>query len=375
MAKWKELKDYLTGRLYFAAAEDPQAEDLMTTTYLRDTATEAGLRTAALLMKDIGWDAAAHTFVDLEGAPIKSIFKLYPWEWLAHEAFGPMLLETYRNVQWIEPIWKMLWSNKALLAVLWELYPNHPNLLPAYLDGPRDLTRYVKKPKLGREGANITLVGDTTIDRPGDYGEEGFVWQALAPVPTLRRQSPHHRIVGRRRRRVRDGHPGVGRADHGQLEPLRAAHVSITTREAQTEDFDGSHAPRCSSGSGAVCLDGSRYRSRAAGQCSAAVYSAITSHHEMTLIRAGNRAAALSFGGALVGFVIPVAKAVAQSTGMTDLIVWSAIAFVAQLLAYGAAALLVPHLRSSIEHDHVASAASPAGGTCDRDWNPQRRCR
>ena len=127
-------------------------------------------------------NAVARQFVDLDGAPIQSVFKLYPWEWLVHEEFGPRLLETYRNVQWIEPIWKMLWSNKTLLAVLWELYPNHPNLLPAYLDGPRDLTRYVKKPKLAREGANITLVGDTTIKTTGDYGEEGFVWQALAPV-------------------------------------------------------------------------------------------------------------------------------------------------------------------------------------------------
>jgi putative membrane protein len=87
----------------------------------------------------------------------------------------------------------------------------------------------------------------------------------------------------------------------------------------------------------------------------AAVYSAITSHHEMALIRTGNRAAALSYGGALVGFAIPVAKAVAQSVSTIDLVVWSAIAFVAQLLAYGAATLLVPHLRKSIEHDHVAS--------------------
>jgi putative membrane protein len=87
----------------------------------------------------------------------------------------------------------------------------------------------------------------------------------------------------------------------------------------------------------------------------AAVYSMITSHHEMTLIRSGNKAAALSFGGALVGFAIPVAKAVAQSVSIVDLVVWSAIAFVAQLLAYGAAALLVPHLRKSIEHDQVAS--------------------
>ncbi len=193
VAKWRELKTDLSGRLYFAAAEDVQAEDLMTTTYVRDTATEAGLDTAALLMKDIGWESTGRQFVDLDGTPIRSIFKLYPWEWLVHEDFGPHLLDTYRTVQWIEPIWKMLWSNKALLAVLWELYPNHPNLLPAYLDGPRDLTRYVKKPKLAREGANITLVADTTMETPGDYGEEGFVWQALPEVPVF---DGHHAVVG-----------------------------------------------------------------------------------------------------------------------------------------------------------------------------------
>lgn len=87
----------------------------------------------------------------------------------------------------------------------------------------------------------------------------------------------------------------------------------------------------------------------------AAVYSAITSHHEMTLIRAGNKAAALSFGGTIIGFVIPVGKSVAQSVSLVDLLVWSGIAFVAQLCAYGAAALLVPHLRKSIEDDHIAS--------------------
>jgi glutathionylspermidine synthase len=185
VAKWRELKDYTASPLYFAAAEDPQGEDLMTVTYLRDTATEAGLNTAALLMKDIGWDDDARVFVDLDNRPIGSIFKLYPWEWLLHEAFGDRLLQTLDRTQWIEPIWKLLWSSKALLPTLWELYPNHPNLLPAYLDGPRDLTRYVKKPRLGREGANITLVGDTTVETGGDYGEEGFVYQALAPVPVF----------------------------------------------------------------------------------------------------------------------------------------------------------------------------------------------
>jgi putative membrane protein len=87
----------------------------------------------------------------------------------------------------------------------------------------------------------------------------------------------------------------------------------------------------------------------------ATLYSAITSHREIVLIRAGNKAAALSFGGAIVGFVIPLGKAVAQSVSLIDLLVWSAVAFVAQLCAYGVAALLVPHLRKSIDEDHVAS--------------------
>jgi glutathionylspermidine synthase len=193
VAKWKELKDYCRSPLYFAAAEDVQAEDLMTVTYLRDTATEAGHETASLLMKDLGWDGRARQFADLDGRTIQSIFKLYPWEWLVHETFGGYLLDTYNDVQWIEPIWKMLWSNKALLAILWELYPNHPNLLPAYLDGPRDLTRYVKKPRMSREGANITYVGDTRIETTGDYGDEGFVYQALAPVPVF---DGNHAVIG-----------------------------------------------------------------------------------------------------------------------------------------------------------------------------------
>jgi glutathionylspermidine synthase len=193
VAKWKELKDYCASPLYFAAAEDVQAEDLMTVTYLRDTATEAGHDTASLLMKDLGWDADARELVDQQGSAIKSLFKLYPWEWIVHENFGPHVLETYRNVQWIEPIWKMLWSNKALLAVLWELYPNHPNLVPAYLDSPRELSRYVKKPKMAREGANITYVGDTKIETGGDYGEEGFVYQALARVPVF---EGNHAVIG-----------------------------------------------------------------------------------------------------------------------------------------------------------------------------------
>jgi glutathionylspermidine synthase len=54
-----------------------------------------------------------------------------------------------------EPIWKMILSNKAVLPILWELFPNHPNLLPAYFteeEAKMNLSEhgYVKKPIFGK---------------------------------------------------------------------------------------------------------------------------------------------------------------------------------------------------------------------------------
>lgn len=193
IAKWKELKDYLSPKsaLYFTHLDDPQGEDAMTATYLRDTAQQAGLETSGILITDIGWDSNKDLFVDLTDHPMYSIFKLYPWEWLIHEKFGPNLLKTYDQISWMEPIWKMLFSNKGILPILWELNPNHPNLLEAYFDGPHTMTEYVRKPKMSREGANITLVSRSgTTETAGDYGEEGFIYQALAPIPTIDDRRP-----------------------------------------------------------------------------------------------------------------------------------------------------------------------------------------
>lgn len=71
----------------------------------------------------------------------------------------------------IKPAWKMILSNKAILAVLWELFPGHPYLLPAYFESDR-LTNYVRKPIPSREGANIDMVmGEELICRTGgEYG-------------------------------------------------------------------------------------------------------------------------------------------------------------------------------------------------------------
>ena len=180
ISQWGDIKPYLKGDLlYFASMRND--EDAMTATYLRDTAQQAGIATASLFVRDIGWNGGRREFRDPEERRIQSVFALYPWEWLLKDFSGP-ILETYGETIWIEPIWKMLWSNKALLAVLWELFPGHPNLLEAHLGGPCAMAEFVKKPLLSREGANVTIHrrdGDTATD--GTYGEEGFVWQAVAP--------------------------------------------------------------------------------------------------------------------------------------------------------------------------------------------------
>ncbi len=181
IAKWKDLKDYVTEPVYFGHVDT--WEDNFTVTYLRDTAEQAGLKTADILMPNIGFNQSTFTFVDLDEKPIQTLFKLYPWEMLLKEEFGPAGLDFMHKTQWIEPIWKMMFSNKGLLAILWEMHPNHELLLPAYLDGPRELRDYVRKPLLSREGANIQLVqGGEKTQTYGPYGGEGFVFQAVAPI-------------------------------------------------------------------------------------------------------------------------------------------------------------------------------------------------
>lgn len=157
-------------------------EDITNTAYILDTAsTVKDLKYHFTDISNIIWDGLR--FVDEHKNPVETLFKLYPWEWMINEvdtaSFGKS------TVNWIEPIWKMLWSNKALLPVLWQLYPNHPNLLPAYFE-PQSAT-YIKKPKLSREGANIEVVqnGQVVLSTGGDYGTEGFVYQDIANIPDM----------------------------------------------------------------------------------------------------------------------------------------------------------------------------------------------
>jgi glutathionylspermidine synthase len=201
IAKWKDIKPYLNATVYFAGADEP--EDILTLAYLQDTAQQAGLTAQPIAMLDIGWNEDRNSFLDLKEDRITSIFKLYPWETMMAEQFAAQALATYRDMQWIEPIWKMLLSNKGILPILWELYPNHANLLPAYFEAsPADshgMRDFVRKPLHSREGANITVVrnGAATITTDGPY-EGARIVQALAPEAVFHDSTsqPRYPVLG-----------------------------------------------------------------------------------------------------------------------------------------------------------------------------------
>lgn len=186
LAHFEVIKPWLNSNLMHFTCVDGHAEDFMTTKYLQDVAEQAGLKTAFTYIDQIGYDAEIARFVDDRSQLIDTVFKLYPYEWIAHEEFGKYFPTTRETCCWIEPAWKMLLSNKMILAVLHELFPKSEYILPCKYQMPLS-TEYVRKPVFSREGANIEiwLNGSLAEQTGGEYGEEGFVYQQYAALPNF----------------------------------------------------------------------------------------------------------------------------------------------------------------------------------------------
>lgn len=178
---WKTLK--VEGETHFASVSF-SLEDYRTAMYILDTAHQSGINGRYIKIEDVGWDTQGKMFVNENKVPIVNMFRLYPYEWMVREKFAGCLLQQKNPTRLIEPAWKMLLSNKAILPLLWEMFPGHPNLLPAFFTPHPDLQdSYVKKPIFGREGENITFqYKDESFFTRGYYGSEGYVYQQYSPV-------------------------------------------------------------------------------------------------------------------------------------------------------------------------------------------------
>lgn len=179
---WKDIFPE-GGDIHFAGALENN-EDTGTLQYLASTAMEAGFSTRVLDMDALNLQDGR--FFDPAGEPVKRCFKLYPWEWMADESPDGCLAD----VKWLEPIWKLLMSNKAILCVLSDLFPTSPYVLPCYMSRPQS-GLFCKKPIFSREGHNVSVQEIRNweervyiAETEGDYNTGGYVYQEYAsPTP------------------------------------------------------------------------------------------------------------------------------------------------------------------------------------------------
>ena len=169
-----------TAPIFHFACWTKSEEDRGTATYLMDCAVQAGHR--AELHRHPrhrrGCAGALHGHVGARHRPLLQALPL-----------GGHVSRTLRGAScrpgvFVEPAWKAVLSNKAMLALLWERHPGHPNLLPTYLEGDpagAALERAVSKPFFSREGENVTLLehGAEVDATKGDYGAEPRIHPGL----------------------------------------------------------------------------------------------------------------------------------------------------------------------------------------------------
>lgn len=182
-ARLQRMSAGVPGRQHLhLACATPDAPRQGELAYFAALAEEASIDTTVMGLQDIGWDG--HRFRDLDDAEMRWLFKLYPWEALMADAYGQHLPTAGMDV--LEPAWTLLASNHGLLSVLWELYPEHPNLLPASLTegdlAGKPLVERRSLLGLDRPARRLTRGGTVVYDTGAAVNPGGYVYLAPAPA-------------------------------------------------------------------------------------------------------------------------------------------------------------------------------------------------
>lgn len=82
------------------------------------------------------------------------------------------------------------------------------------------------------------------------------------------------------------------------------------------------------------------------------VYTRVTPHREFQLIRAGNVAAALSLGGAVLGFSLTLSSSIQHNASFSMFLLWALGAFAVQVLTYLAVAAALRNVSAAISEDN-----------------------
>lgn len=91
------------------------------------------------------------------------------------------------------------------------------------------------------------------------------------------------------------------------------------------------------------------------------IYTRVTSHKEMELVKADVPAAAIAFLGSLIGFCLPIASAIAHSVSLPDCVVWATVGLLVQIITYFAVRLMIRDISARIANGEISSGVWLAG--------------
>ena len=209
-------KNKATGLIHILCDKDP--EELYHALFMQDVMRAADIPSKLLIgLSGLTWNTEGDV-IDAEGERIEWVWKTWAWEtaldqirdeyqtstpptdnsaaqahtssWVAGQAVKLSEVLLHDNIMVFEPLWSLIPSNKAILPVLWMLFPNHPLLLNASYELTEELkvSGYVAKPIVGRCGANIALVDhdDNLLEATkGKFAEQDKIYQQLFPLPLI----------------------------------------------------------------------------------------------------------------------------------------------------------------------------------------------
>ena len=165
------------------------SEEENTVRLLQHIATEAGYNTEFAYIDEVEFDEKEGIFFNEQQYELW--FKLIPWEDIALEEpdLAMMLTNIIKNQKAIifNPAYTLLFQSKGLLAILWQLYPDHPLLLETSFE-PLGTERMVQKPVFGREGESVRILDEhgTFIEgeETGEYDSHKMVFQEYVELPS-----------------------------------------------------------------------------------------------------------------------------------------------------------------------------------------------
>ncbi len=189
---------------------DNDLEETYHALYMKTAIEKAGIDCKIITgLSGLRWDDDG-CVTDADGVRINWVWKTWAWETAIDQIRAECSdddedLRLHRNrdrrrspprlvdvllrpeVMVFEPLWTLIASNKAILPILCELYPGHPNLLDTRYDLTPEMAEngHVVKPIVGRCGSNIEIVdGENGLVEAtaGQFDDRDRIYQELFPL-------------------------------------------------------------------------------------------------------------------------------------------------------------------------------------------------